>query len=292
VTDYLSALRKHLDDRVLSRRLPASAAQSPREYILTVPAVWSPKAREDTLTYAQNAGMGPKDRIHMITEPEAAALYDLNDRVRARNLNPGDVFIVCDAGGGFVSHLNSQSLKRADQLVHRTVDLISYTVESISPIQLSEATTGSGKACGSIFLNRIFEQRLREKLRPRSGWQEEGVVAAIQSFDRSVKRNFSKDLQGPFLFRLPGLQPLPREVGHFRGQIQFSRDEMIDYIFEPVVVEIIALVQDQINRVQLNYQQATKTILMVGGFGQNRYLQERLKEVVETSIAVEESLRP
>jgi len=63
-------------------------------------------------------------------------------------------------------------------------------------------------------------------------------------------------------------------------------------IFEPVLVEIIALVQDQIKRVQLNNRRATKQILMVGGFGQNGYLRERLREVVGSDVVVKESLKP
>jgi molecular chaperone DnaK (HSP70) len=108
VTDYLSALRKHLDE-LLNKKLLSLAAAAPREYILTVPAVWSQKARDDTLSFAQNAGMGTKDRIHMITEPEAAALCDLESRDRDRSLQPGEVFIVCDAGGGFVGKNNVSS---------------------------------------------------------------------------------------------------------------------------------------------------------------------------------------
>jgi hypothetical protein len=45
------------------------------EYILTVPAVWSDKAKSDTLWCASEAGFGPMDKIRLITEPEAAAVY-------------------------------------------------------------------------------------------------------------------------------------------------------------------------------------------------------------------------
>ncbi|RMZ77310.1 hypothetical protein DV737_g4450, partial [Chaetothyriales sp. CBS 132003] len=251
VTDYLSALRKHLDV-VLSRKLPPVAAQAPREYILTVPAVWSQKAREDTLTFAQNAAL-------------AAGIAVFNKEIYS-------LFVMLAEGS--------------------TVDLISYLVDSVSPLKLQEATPGSGKACGSIFLDRIFERRLRDKLHLRSGWDEEGVVAAIQKFERTVKRNFQKDVNGPFVFRIPGLQPLPNERSNLRSQIQFSKEEMMNNIFEPVVVEVIALVQDQVRRVQLKHQRATKQVLMVGGFGQNGYLRERLEEVLDPTITVKESMKP
>ncbi len=80
--------------------------------------------------------------------------------------------------------------------------------------------------------------------------------------------------------------------GSARGKIQFSKEEMTNDIFEPIVVEIIALVQDQILRVQLNNRRVTKKILMVGGFGQNGYLKEGLVDVVDPNIAVKESMKP
>jgi hypothetical protein len=48
---------------------------TPMETILTVPAVWSDKAKSDTLQCAHRAGFGEMDKIRLITEPEAAAVY-------------------------------------------------------------------------------------------------------------------------------------------------------------------------------------------------------------------------
>jgi molecular chaperone DnaK (HSP70) len=45
------------------------------ETIITVPAVWSDKAKSDTLQCAHRAGFGQLDKLRMITEPEAAAVY-------------------------------------------------------------------------------------------------------------------------------------------------------------------------------------------------------------------------
>jgi hypothetical protein len=51
---------------------------TPIETILTVPAVWSDKAKSDTLHCAHRAGFGEMDKIRLITEPEAAAVYTFN----------------------------------------------------------------------------------------------------------------------------------------------------------------------------------------------------------------------
>lgn len=75
-----------------------------QEYIITVPAVWTEKARDLTAKCAVNAGMGSEDKLHIVSEPEAAAMYAIS---KFREINPGeldvgDTFVLCDAGGGYV----------------------------------------------------------------------------------------------------------------------------------------------------------------------------------------------
>ena len=45
------------------------AKETPLQFILTVPAVWSEVAREKTLTAAENAGLGDNAPILMVSEP-------------------------------------------------------------------------------------------------------------------------------------------------------------------------------------------------------------------------------
>ena len=88
-----------------------------------VPAIWSDKAKHDTVTAARMSGIHP---VTLIKEPEAAALYTMYSLDHA--LQKGDAFVVCDAGGG-------------------TVDLISYEVEATQPkLLLKELVTGTGEA--------------------------------------------------------------------------------------------------------------------------------------------------
>ena len=53
-------------------------------------------------------------------------------------------------------------------------------------------------------------------------------------------------------------------------------------IFEPVVGKIIQLVKGQIAATK----KKIKTVLLVGGFGQNNYLKERLRSSLDKSITV------
>lgn len=98
---YLGALREVALDRMRADWGDDFVESHPVQYILTVPAVWSDKAKSDTLTCASAAGFGTPDRIRLITEPEAAAVYTFHQLPDAR-VKVGDVFITCDCGGGTV----------------------------------------------------------------------------------------------------------------------------------------------------------------------------------------------
>ena len=91
VTDYLTALRNYTM-LTLERRLgreflygdsTGKVLKKPVDFVLTVPAVWSDKARQMTLEAAVRAGLGVAEAgsasglLRLITEPEGAAEYAL-----------------------------------------------------------------------------------------------------------------------------------------------------------------------------------------------------------------------
>ena len=55
--------------------------------VLTVPAIWSPTAKDKTLQAARIAGM--PGNIRLVTEPEAAALATLKDKAEDNTLKVG-----------------------------------------------------------------------------------------------------------------------------------------------------------------------------------------------------------
>jgi hypothetical protein len=91
--------------------------------VFTVPAIWSPHAQDKILKIAKRAGL--PDNVSLVSEPEAAALAVLREKKEEGELQAGDCFVVCDAGGG-------------------TVDLISYKICSINPFQVAECAVGDG----------------------------------------------------------------------------------------------------------------------------------------------------
>lgn len=61
-----------------------------------------------------------------------------------------------------------------------------------------------------------------------------------------------------------------------RGKMRLTGTE-VRTIFEPVVKDILGLVKGQIEATNTQ----VKAVLMVGGFGQNAYLRERIREAIK-----------
>ena len=163
ITDFLSALRKQVE-QVLCHKIPQSALKStPISYCMTVPALWSDSSQARTRKCAEMAGLNKNGDLQMISEPEAAAIYTL-DAMDPHDLEIGDTFVLCDAGGG-------------------TVDLISYNILALGPrLELKEVVPGSGGLCGSTFLNERFAEFLINRFGKETGWDDqtlEGVCYLV-----------------------------------------------------------------------------------------------------------------
>lgn len=256
-TDYLTALRRHAE-RVLRYRLgPAIISSTPVEYVLSVPALWPDLAQRKTRDCAAQAGMGVGSALHLVSEPEAAAIHCLND-MKASSMKVGQTFVILDAGGG-------------------TVDLITYTVTALKPtLELSEASPGIGHCCGSAILNRIFALFLQKKLGETPRWGKWVLEDALHNFEHDIKRSFRGTFGETFHVPVPNMENDDR-LGIKRNKMVLTGTEL-RAIFEPVFNEILKSVRDQIG--------ASKTpvtaVIVVGGFGCNSYLCDEIRrEIVQ-----------
>lgn len=99
---------------------------------------------------------------------EAAAIHVLHKK-NLHDLQVGDTFVVCDAGGG-------------------TVDLISYTIVKLDPvIEVKEAAPGTGALCGNTYLNRRFKEYLQSRLSHLPSWDDEVLSEAMDDFETRVR---------------------------------------------------------------------------------------------------------
>ncbi|KAL8837780.1 MAG: hypothetical protein Q9170_002398 [Blastenia crenularia] len=267
VTDYLTALRIHFE-AVFKKNLPpsiSSTANLPFEWVITVPAVWSEVAVATTKACAERAGMGNSSSIRVVPEPEAAAVYALRQMV-PYGVKPGDAYIICDAGGG-------------------TVDLISYKITARFPnMKVVEVAAGRGLPCGSCFLNRRFASFLQAKLGDHEAWREDIVDEALKRFEREVKRSYLGSKTADYFVPVPAF-PDDKTLG-VRGALFRIKGAELFEIFEPIIKDIIKLVTQQVEETYKK-RTAVEAIVMVGGFGQNEYLMQRVQQAVaDRNIAV------
>lgn len=182
--DYIRAIYKHAIEQVKTRVPAEYFEMCQKQFVLSVPAVWTDKAKDLTQRAAKQAGIWP---VSLIKEPEAAAMYTLHE-LKDRALAVGDAFVICDAGGG-------------------TVDLISYEITNLSPkLELKELVPGSGCMAGSIYLNKRFEEAVAnlvgvhqfDQLKHTRAFQK-----AVEQFNLYVKTAFRGDEDEDYLLNFP-----------------------------------------------------------------------------------------
>ncbi|KAI1123685.1 hypothetical protein F5Y10DRAFT_285795 [Nemania abortiva] len=256
VRDYLRELWAYTRENI-RKRIGEDDWESEfqRRVILTVPAIWSHQAKDRTLRAAKEAGL--PDDIRIVTEPEAAALATLKSKEAENTLQPGDAFVVCDAGGG-------------------TVDLISYKVKSIKPLQLVECAMGDGGLCGSVFLDMAFERYIMGLVGQEvyAGTKQANRNKMLQDFEFGVKRAFDGSDNNDYSVDLKGIGD-NEEEGIVDDTIPLKLS-VLRTIFDHIYCHIDNLVQKQVQEVQ-EKDLVVKSILLVGGFGGNRYIHNRLE---------------
>lgn len=105
IADYLRALWSHILETIHKARGKSVVEALTFHVVITVPAIWKDYARQSMEEAAKKAGIldarlaGPTT-LDFAPEPEAAALASLYES--KPSIDAGDVFIICDAGGGTV----------------------------------------------------------------------------------------------------------------------------------------------------------------------------------------------
>ncbi|KAH9226360.1 hypothetical protein K456DRAFT_1754919 [Colletotrichum gloeosporioides 23] len=279
IADYLRALFKHTLYVIRKARGQSVLDALRFHVVITVPAIWQDYARRDMEQAAEMAGImddrtAGQTKLTFAPEPEAAALstlYELD-----RNLNKGDVFVICDAGGG-------------------TVDLISYEVTNSKPLTIEEVGEGTGGLYGGVFIDKAFEKACRDQLGRKWGRLSPAVIKAFMKdkWEVKIKSKFYPDARRskkeyivelpPEAFKTtsekfgdPNKQPLIKD-----GRIHFQQSH-IKGMFAGSFSGIDILVNNQI-RTALKKKSKVTGIILVGGLGTSPYLYEHLKDKHSTS---------
>ncbi|KHN93782.1 Heat shock protein Hsp70 [Metarhizium album ARSEF 1941] len=181
--DFIGAIYSHALAEI-SKTVPKAYMElCSKEFVLSVPAVWSDAAKNATLLAAKEAGIHP---VTLIKEPEAAALHTV--KALDFSIKKGDAFVVCDAGGG-------------------TVDLITYEVHQLVPnLQVKELVPGTGGMAGSLGLNRRFAQAVQNLVGDEQWFplkKSKAWVIAQRQFDQEVKRAFRGEPDEEYFVNFP-----------------------------------------------------------------------------------------
>ncbi|KAF7522399.1 hypothetical protein PCG10_007511 [Penicillium crustosum] len=258
--DYLGKLVAHAQD-VLTRRFSTALQTMDLEYILTVPAVWSDKAKDLTMQAAHRAGISPAS-LGLLSEPEAAAVCAIRT-IQPNTIAEGDCLVVCDAGGG-------------------TVDIITYRVKEADPLRFEEATKGTGAVCGSVMLDERFDALIKDLIEEQSDQPipQSTVRAARKYWQDYIKPGYTGPLDDNEMCELGYWIPVPgvsgiSNVELSEGHLYLDR-EQVKGIFDPIIEQIKDLVTEQ----RMSVKEAgfsTKAIILVGGLGASEYLFKRLQ---------------
>ncbi|KAJ6115348.1 hypothetical protein N7486_001126 [Penicillium sp. IBT 16267x] len=242
--DYMKVIVSHIKF-ILDRRGMGDLLETlDIQYILTIPGVWSDKAKDLTMQAACLAGI-PRNNLTLLSEPEAAAVYAIRT-IQPNTMMKGDCFIVCDAGGGTVAE----------------------------PVRMEEVTEGTGEVCGSVILNGLFEDYLIKFMGKKvyKGMSNVTKRLAMQRWQNDIKPHYSgpenenEDLELGYVIPIPAMPngQLYMENGHVKA------------IFDHVVTQIEGLISAQEKSIK-RAGFAAKAIVLVGGLGASEYVYKRLK---------------
>jgi hypothetical protein len=156
IVDFLTCLWEYAKEEI-TREIGAVADLNTADVVVTCPAAWDAKGCDLMRAAAIEAGLVQsaragdirwRDRLRIITEPEAAAVHcaRLTD---LHKLRPSQNFMICDAGGG-------------------TVDLACYKITGHvgqnGNLEIAEMCARSGANCGSLFLDLRFRELVKTLL--------------------------------------------------------------------------------------------------------------------------------
>ncbi|KAK7514991.1 hypothetical protein IWZ03DRAFT_443731 [Phyllosticta citriasiana] len=267
--DYLKALYEHMVQTLCKRFGDGVYETMPIDLWLTVPAIWSDAAKDATRSAATFAGFGsrPFDRISVISEPEAAALAALKPHLDMNSVDPiraGEAVLVCDCGGG-------------------TVDITTYRILSTQPTLTFEelaGCVGTGGKCGSTYIDRNFNSwmattfgdaytSLPAKRRGPGSTFTRSFEAAKRTFGSTSVGRDDVEIDHINMHAPPSPNYDPDEATVIISWYQMKS------FFDPVISEIIRLVDSQVVLAKQAGHDISR-IILVGGFGNSDYLNERM----------------
>ncbi|KAL2832670.1 hypothetical protein BJY01DRAFT_100189 [Aspergillus pseudoustus] len=230
------------------------------ELVFCVPAGWPAKAirtmQEILLDITREIKLGILAPLFVLNEPEAAAAYLLEAHKESEKLTTGEVFMVCDAGGG-------------------TVDTITYKVREELPFRVDEVVAPTGGNCGSSYANQALKRLVTERIKSTrysslnslGGPSFEYLIEydVMTKFEYEHKRGFdpAQGLDGNEVLIVHGLKK-NEALGFGNSTMRIPRRDIAG-LFKPSLDAISKLIRQQLNEAAAKGLTVEK-VLLVGGF--------------------------
>jgi len=284
------------------------------QWILTVPAIWSDRAKHKMEAWAQRAGLIDRNifnHLRIVYEPDCASISCQFEAANEdeKSFQPGERYILIDAGGG-------------------TVDIACHQVKA--EYEMEEIYHPTGGPWGSDYIDDEFERLLmeifsEEAIRPFKEYKNSAYTAIKDNFRKAkmtfyntpndqfhriqvtnefmdamctyTPQKFKQILSGAdfdesdmdytnkaFAKIVSSAQPYGLEAGHLKADeayLYFSAEIWKKYLFDKVIDPMINHVTDLIAKVkEIKDKSGQKKPLVylciAGGLASSRYFQNRI----------------
>ncbi|QIW94963.1 hypothetical protein AMS68_000481 [Peltaster fructicola] len=246
------------------------------EYNFSAPTTWRSPAMVSVIeNMIKTSGYTstPRQTMRMsLTEAEAAAID-----AAVVNYNIGDIFLICDAGGG-------------------TTDVNLLRVKSTEgKIELEPLDCVEGKSNGSTLIDFHMTQHIRARLEliqdKLDGDLDSIVHDMLQGKYMTLKHSFPAPRVEKFWLDVKGLAGAQtfEEAGIKDSRMSIDRDTLKE-MFDIQVAEIFELIDDRFYHLARTSPDAKVSyVILSGGLGSSPYLHEELKRRYEMNFGFRSS---
>ncbi|XP_028673332.1 heat shock 70 kDa protein 12A-like [Erpetoichthys calabaricus] len=287
ISESLRFLKDHALKLINESSLEVTFSEEDITWVLTVPAIWRPDAKQFMRQAAKQAGLVNEinsEKLLLALEPEAASLWcrqlpssgfvaENNSGATIQNA-PGTQYVVVDCGGG-------------------TIDITVHEV--LENNHLKEIQKASGGGWGGSSVDRNFIVFLRE-LFGADVWDifEKQHPSELQKmmYNFSIQKCIEKtDIYFSCVFSLAKLAEQKKEISSFfegidgvkwcDGNINIAYVKLKSF-FEDSLTSIIDVIEDIIKQPEVHIDY----ILLVGGYAASKILQDKVNEMFGTKCKI------
>ncbi|KAK3294349.1 uncharacterized protein B0H64DRAFT_475826 [Chaetomium fimeti] len=259
VTTYLKRLWADADRRIKDELQEKNVAVAEEDmcFLFTNPAVWSDETVSRMKKAIEASNVVRADaRCGFMDEPKAAALAVIPQLQSHRPLQKGQTVVIADLGGG-------------------TADFISYYIDTVTPLCVGECVAGEGRLLGDMFMRRALyslvtrevERTVRSEVKGSDLGKVEAQAEELWLWSRSRPATTLCTETRTLNFQLHDGTNLPVVV---------QGGDIVNE-FRTITDRVIELAKSQMRAVREETDRWPDVLVVVGGFGRNKFLEAEMR---------------